>query len=154
MRWLTPLLAVALTVLTGAVLFAAMGYDPIRALRAFFVDPLTSRYGLAELGVKATPLILIATGLAVGFRAGVWNIGAEGQLTLGALAGGSVALLFWNQEGWWILPLMGIAGVAGGMAWAAIPAFLKARFDVNEILVSLMLTYVGLLLLSALIYGP
>ncbi len=154
MRWLTPPFAVLLTVLTGAVLFAAMGYDPILALEAFFVDPLTSRYGLAELGVKATPLILIATGLAVGFRAGVWNIGAEGQLTLGALAGGSVALLFWNQEGWWILPLMGIAGVLGGMAWAAIPAFLKARFDVNEILVSLMLTYVGLLLLSALIYGP
>lgn len=154
MRWLTPPIAVLFTIVTGAILFAAMGYDPIRALRAFFVDPLSSRYGLAELGVKATPLILIATGLAVGFRAGVWNIGAEGQLTLGALAGGSVALLFWNQAGWYVLPLMMLAGVLGGMAWAAIPAFLKARFDVNEILVSLMLTYVGLLLLSALIYGP
>lgn len=154
MRWLTPPLAVLLTVAAGAVLFAAMGYDPVRSLTAFFIQPVNSAYGLAELGVKATPLILIATGLAVGFRAGVWNIGAEGQLTLGALAGGSVALLFWNVAGWWMLPLMMLAGIAGGMAWAAIPAFLKARFDVNEILVSLMLTYVGLLLLSALIYGP
>jgi ABC-type uncharacterized transport system permease subunit len=154
MRWLTPPLAVLLTVTAGAILFAAMGYDPARSLRAFFIAPLSSTYGLAELAVKATPLILIATGLSVGFRAGIWNIGAEGQLTLGALAGGSVALLFWGQAGWYILPLMMIAGVLGGMAWAAIPAFLKARFDVNEILVSLMLTYVGLLLLSALIYGP
>jgi general nucleoside transport system permease protein len=154
MRWLTPPLAVLLTVLAGAGLFAAMGYDPVRALTAFFVAPVSSIYGLGELGVKATPLILIATGLAVGFRAGVWNIGAEGQLTLGALAGGYVGLLFWGQAGWFILPLMMIAGVLGGMAWAAIPAFLKARFEVNEILVSLMLTYVGLLLLSALIYGP
>lgn len=154
MRWLTPPLAVLLTVLAGAVLFAAMGYDPLRSLHAFFIQPISSAYGLAELGVKGTPLILIATGLAVGFRAGVWNIGAEGQLTLGALAGGSVALLFWNVAGWWVLPLMMLAGILGGMAWAAIPAFLKARFDVNEILVSLMLTYVGVLLLSALIYGP
>jgi simple sugar transport system permease protein len=154
MRWLTPPLAVLLTVLAGALLFAAMGYDPVRSLTAFFIQPLNSAYGLAELGVKATPLILIATGLAVGFRAGVWNIGAEGQLTLGALAGGSVGLFFWGQEGGHILPLMMVAAVVGGMAWAAIPAFLKARFDVNEILVSLMLTYVGLLLLSALIYGP
>ncbi len=154
MRWLTPPLAVLLTVLAGAVLFAAMGYDPVSSLTAFFIQPLSSAYGLAELGVKATPLILIAVGLAVGFRAGIWNIGAEGQLTLGALAGGSVGLLFYGQEGWHILPLMMIASVIGGMAWAAIPAFLKARFDVNEILVSLMLTYVGLLLLSALIYGP
>ncbi|MDX6751533.1 ABC transporter permease [Geminicoccaceae bacterium 1502E] len=154
LRWLTPPLAVLLTVAAGFLLFALMGYDPVAALTAFFVSPLTSLYGLAELGVKATPLVLIATGLAMGFRAGVWNIGAEGQLTLGAICAGGVALAFAGSEWPLQLPLMMLAGIAGGMAWAAIPAFLKVRFDVNEILVSLMLTYVGTLLLSFLVYGP
>lgn len=151
---LTPLVATALTVLAGFVLFAALGTEPVAALRAFFVTPLTTAYGLSELGVKATPLVLIATGLAIGFRAGVWNIGAEGQLTLGAITGGGVALALYGQTGPWVLPLMLVGGVLGGMAWAAIPAFLKARLDVNEILVSLMLTYVATLLLSALVHGP
>jgi simple sugar transport system permease protein len=133
MVFVTPLLAVALTIATGFVL---------------------SLYGLAELGIKATPLVLCAIGLAIGFRANVWNIGAEGQLTLGAIVGGGVALVFWNQEGFWILPLMSLGGIVGGMAWAAIPAFLKTRFNVNEILSSLMLTYVATLLLSTLVHGP
>ena len=84
----------------------------------------------------------------------MWNIGAEGQLTLGAVASGGVALLFWGHESSFILPLMMLAGIAGGMLWAAIPAFLKAQLKVNEILTSLMLTYVAGLLLSALVYGP
>ncbi|HEX6144499.1 MAG TPA: ABC transporter permease, partial [Geminicoccaceae bacterium] len=150
----TPLIAVGLTVVAGFVLFALLGRDPVNGLYQFFISPVSTPYGLAELGVKATPLILIALGLAVGFRAGIWNIGAEGQLTLGAIAGGGVALLFWNVDGLWVLPLMVIAGVLGGMAWAAVPAFLKARFEVNEILVSLMLTYVATLLLSLLVHGP
>ena len=154
MLYLTPPLSVALTVAVGAVMFALMGYDPPRALHAFFVAPLLSAYSLSELAVKAAPLVLIAVGLAAGFRANVWNIGAEGQLIMGAIAGGGVGLLFWGQEGFWILPLMGLAGVLGGMAWAAIPAFLKARFDVNEILTSLMLTYVASLTLSTLVFGP
>jgi simple sugar transport system permease protein len=155
MRVLTPLLAVALSVLAGAGLFAALGHAPLPALWAFFVGPVTSTYGLAELAVKATPLILCALGLAMGFRAGVWNIGAEGQLTLGAIAGGGLAaMVFYDSSAPWLLPLMLIAGTAAGMAWAAIPAFLRTRFGVNEILVSLMLTYVAVLLLSALVHGP
>lgn len=154
LRWLTPLLAVLLTVIAGFLLFALMGFDPVAGLVAFFVSPITSLYGLAELGVKATPLVLIATGLAMGFRAGVWNIGAEGQLTLGAICAGGVALLFGGSEWPLQLPLMVLAGIAGGMAWAAIPAFLRVRLAVNEILVSLMLTYVATLLLSFLVYGP
>lgn len=150
----TPVVAVALTIVTGFVLFAVMGYDPFLSLYHFFVSPLLSTYGLAELAIKATPLVLIGTGLAIGFRASVWNIGAEGQLTLGAIAGGGIALWAGQQEGAWILPAMAIAGVLGGMAYAAIPAFLKTRFDVNEILTSLMLTYVATLLLSLLVYGP
>jgi general nucleoside transport system permease protein len=152
--YLSPVLAVAMTVLTGFVLFAALGQDPLPALYHFGVSPLTTLYGVSELLVKAAPLIMIAVGLAVGFRANVWNIGAEGQLTVGAIAAGVVALNFWGEEGVWVLPLMSLAGVLGGMAYAAVPAFLKTRFDVNEILTSLMLTYVATLLLSALVFGP
>ena len=150
----TPVLAVILTVVTGFFLFVLMGYDPFASLYHFFVSPLLTVFGLSELMVKAAPLIIIGVGLAIGFRANVWNIGAEGQLTVGAIAGGGVALLFWGDEGVWILPLVCLAGVLGGMLYAAIPAFLKTRFDVNEILTSLMLTYVGTLFLSALVYGP
>ncbi len=154
MIYLTPLIAVTLTVLAGTVLFAALGYDAGRALYAFFLEPISTRYGVGELVVKATPLTLIAVGLAQGFRANVWNIGAEGQLILGALCGGGVALALYEVEGWWVLPLMTLAGIAGGMAWAAIPAYLRTRFNATEILTSLMLTYVAALLLSLLIHGP
>lgn len=150
----SPLLAVALTVASGFALFALLGLDPGRTLYEFLVAPLTSFQSLTELGVKGAPLALIATGLAVGFRANVWNIGAEGQLVAGAIAAGGVALAFWNETGWWILPLMALASVAGGMAWAAIPAFLRTRFGVNEILTSLMLTYVATLILQMLVFGP
>jgi len=150
----TPFLAVVLTVITGFFLFIAMGYNAPAALFSFFVSPLLSLYGLSELMVKAAPLIMIGVGLAVGFRANVWNIGAEGQLTVGALAGGGVALAFWGDAGLWLLPLMCLAGILGGMAYASIPAFLKTRWGVNEILTSLMLTYVATLTLSTLVYGP
>ncbi|GAB4223965.1 MAG: ABC transporter permease [Kiloniellaceae bacterium] len=150
----TPLLAVALTVLAGFFIFLAMGYDPFLSLYHFFISPLLTVYGLSELMVKAAPLIMIGVGLAIGFRANVWNIGAEGQLTMGAVAGGCVALAFWGEETALTLPLMCLAGIAGGLAYAAIPAFLKTRFGVNEILTSLMLTYVATLFLSTLVYGP
>ncbi len=150
----TPLLAVALTVVTGFFIFLAMGYDPFLSLYHFFVSPLLTVYGWSELMVKGAPLIMIGVGLAVGFRANVWNIGAEGQLTMGAVAGGAVALAFWGEETALTLPLMCLAGIAGGMAYGAIPAFLKTRFGVNEILTSLMLTYVATLFLSTLVYGP
>jgi simple sugar transport system permease protein len=150
----TPLLAVALTVVAGFFIFLAMGHDPFLSLYHFFISPLQSLYGWSELFVKGAPLIMIGVGLAVGFRANVWNIGAEGQLTMGAIAGGVVALAFWGEETFLTLPLMCLAGIAGGMAYAAIPAFLKTRFGVNEILTSLMLTYVATLFLSTLVYGP
>ncbi len=152
--WLTPALAVVCTLAAAAVLFALLGKPPLVTLQTMFVAPLLSEQGLAELALKASPLVLIAVGLAAGFRAGVWNIGAEGQFTMGAIAGGGVALAAYGQEGAWILPAMAVAGVLGGMAWAAIPALLRTRFGVNEILVSLMLTYVAGLFLSWLVLGP
>src|SRR5688572_6013714 len=144
MRYASPLIATGLTLLMGFVLFAALGKNPLAAFHAFFVAPVSSINGLAELLLKASPLVLIATGLAVGFRANVWNIGAEGQLTIGAIAAGGLALLPAASDGpAWLLPAMIAAGALGGMAWAAAPALLRTRFNANEILVSLMLTYVA-----------
>ena len=152
---LSPLLAVGLTLLAGSVLFALLGFPPVKAMTAFFIKPLDSAYGLAELAVKATPLLLCAIGLAVGFRANIWNIGAEGQLLMGAIAGSGVALFLRPENGApWVLPAMFVAGALGGMAWAAIPAFLKLRFNASEILTSLMLTYVAGLFLRWLVNGP
>ncbi len=153
MVYATPVIAVGLTIAAGLVLFALLGKAPVRAITLIFIEPLTSLRSVSELLVKATPLILIAIGLSFGFRAGVWNIGAEGQFTIGALTGGSVALAVYPAEGPWLLPLMSLAGILGGMAWAAIPAYLRTRFNANEILVSLMLVYVAVLLLSVLIHG-
>ncbi|MBV1694695.1 MAG: ABC transporter permease [Hyphomicrobiales bacterium] len=150
----TPVMALGFTLVAGFVMFALLGKDPVRALGLIFVSPLTSLRGLSELTVKATPLILIAVGLSVGFRAGVWNIGAEGQFALGAISSGSVALWAWPGGGPLLLPAMCLAGIAGGMLWAAIPALLRTRFGTNEILVSLMLVYVAVLLLSLLVHGP
>lgn len=149
-----PLMAVALTLIAGGVLFAALGFDPFEALYTFFITPLSSAYGVAELAVKAAPLALCGVGLALGFRANVWNIGAEGQLILGAIFAGGVALWAGEDGGWWLLPLMGLAAVVGGALWGAIPALFKTAFNASEILVSLMLTYVAELLLSLLLHGP
>ncbi len=135
MRFGAPLFAALAMLITGACVFAAMGQQPFSALYLFFVDPLMSAYGMGELLLKATPLMLCALGLAHGFRANVWNIGAEGQLTLGAIAGGGVALFWGAALGKFALPVMLCAGVLGGMAWAAIPAVLRTRFNTSEILV-------------------
>ncbi len=154
MLYLTPLIAVVLTMVAGAIIFSVIGYNGLAAVREIFITPIVDSDKWQDLGVKAAPLILIGTGLAIGFRANVWNIGAEGQYIAGGLAGTGVALATWGLEGWWILPLMCIAGVVGGMAYAAIPAFLRTRLQVNEILTSLMLTYVAIQLLNYLMRGP
>lgn len=151
-KWASPLIAVTATVAIGFALFPAMGKNPFDAFHAFFVKPLDSLYGVGELLLKASPLMMIATGLAAGYRANVWNIGAEGQLTLGAIAGGGVALALHGVDSPLVLPLMMAAGVAGGVAWAAIPAWLRTRFNANEILTSLMLVYVATLTLSLLVH--
>ena len=151
-----PLIAALATLCVGFVVFSALGKNPLVAFDAFFIAPIATRYGVAELLLKASPLMLIATGLAIGYRANVWNIGAEGQLTLGALAGGGVALAVGDTEvsPALLLPTMFVAGAAAGMLWAAIPAWLRTRFNANEILTSLMLVYVATLLLSWLVHGP
>src|SRR5690606_21881726 len=144
--WGTPFLAVLLTMIAGGALFAMLGKDPVAVVRTIFWDPLLGEYAFylrGQLLVKAGPLTLIAVGLALGFRAGIWNIGAEGQYIMGAIFGASVGLAVYPTESRWIFPLMILAGGFGGWVWAMIPAILKTRFNTNEILVSLMLVYVA-----------
>jgi len=149
-----PLLALLLTVVIGVLLFTALGKDPVKGLQVFFWEPLSSGYRLGELMVKATPLLIIALGLAVCFRSNVWNIGAEGQFIVGAIAAGGVALMAGKETGRWIVIAVVFAGIAGGMLWAAITALLRDRFNASEILVSLMLVYIAEQLLNYLVFGP
>lgn len=154
LRWGSPLLAVVLTVVTGFLLFAALGQDPVQALYTFFVAPLETVRGWTEIAVKMTPLLLCAAGLVVCFKANVWNIGAEGQLVFGAITGGLVALQADASTGPWFVILVMCASAAGGALWGAVTALLRHRFHANEILVSLMLVYVAQFLLAWCVQGP
>jgi simple sugar transport system permease protein len=157
MSLLSPLLALAVTVLIGVGLFVLLGKDPLRGLQVFFIEPLKNLSALSELSVKATPLVLIALGLALCFRSNVWNIGAEGQFVVGALCAGWVAMQAGPDTAALgrgiVVPIL-LAGVLGGMFWAGIVALLRDRFNANEILVSLMLVYVAEMVLGYLVYGP
>jgi simple sugar transport system permease protein len=154
MQWAAPVAAVALTLIFGLALFAALGIPPLRAMHALFLEPLSNLNGWSELLLKASPLCLIALGLAIGFRSNIWNVGAEGQMYLGAICATGLAIHFQTSWGAALLPAMVLAGAIGGMLWASIVAFLRARFAASEILVSLMLTYVADLMLKYLVYGP
>jgi general nucleoside transport system permease protein len=150
----SPFLALALTIVTAAVIFATRGNNPLHALYVFFIEPLTAMWTVEQLLVKAAPLVLIGAGLSVAYRANVWNIGAEGQLTAGAIFAGAIPIYFPTWQSPLGLILMLVFGVLGGMAWGAIPAYLRNRFNANEILTSLMLVYVVGLLLDWLVRGP
>ncbi|MGO3714592.1 ABC transporter permease [Alcaligenes aquatilis] len=155
MAWCSPLLAVLLTMVVAGTLFWSLGKDPLAGLNVFFLEPLRDLNGWAEVGVKLIPLLLISVGLAICFRANIFNIGAEGQLVMGALAAGAFVLQVDNGDngGFFLISVALACGMLGGMAWAAIVAFLKDRFNANEILVSLMLVYVAQHLLSYLVHG-
>ncbi len=152
----TPVLAVLLTMLAGGAMFAFLGSDPLVAIRTIFWDPIFGEFAFyyrGQLLVKAAPLVLIAIGLSLGFRAGIWNIGAEGQYIVGAICGAALGLAFYPTENRLIFPAMVIAGAFGGWLWAMIPAILKTRFNTNEILVSLMLVYVAEAMLASVSSG-
>jgi len=152
----TPVIAVVVTMIAGGLLFAALGKNPVEAIRTIFYDPLFGEFSFyyrPQLLVKGGPLILIAIGLSLGFRAGIWNIGAEGQYILGAICGAAVGLAFYPLDSFIVFPLMILAGLLGGMLWSMIPALLKVKFGTNEILVSLMLVYVAEQLLASMSLG-
>ena len=150
----SPLIAIAVTMVLCGALFVALGRDPLRGLGLFFIEPFRSVRALGELAIKATPLLLIGLGLALSFRANIWNIGAEGQFILGAVCGGRVALAATEDTSGAIVVAIAIAGALGGMAWASVTALLRDRFGASEILVSLMLVYVAEQLLGYLVFGP
>lgn len=151
-----PLLAVLATMAFGGLLFMALGKDPFEAIRTIFWEPLFGEFAFfyrPQLLIKGAPLVLIAIGLSLGFKAGIWNIGAEGQYIMGALFGAGVGLAFYPMESAFIFPLMVIAGAFGGWLWAMIPAVLRVKFGTNEILVSLMLVYVAEQFLASMSLG-
>ncbi|MCG8610628.1 MAG: ABC transporter permease [Pseudomonadales bacterium] len=151
---MSPILAIVLTLLSGAVLFAVLGHPPLHALYTFFVAPLEDVYGWTELGVKVAPLLLCAMGLMLCFKAKVWNIGAEGQFILGGLGGGYIALELLQVESFWVLPAVIIFGSLCGLLWAGLAALLKTRFGANEILTTIMLNYIALNALLYAVHGP
>ena len=152
----TPLLAVVATMVFGGLLFALLGKDPLVAIKTIFWDPIFGEFSFfyrPQLLIKGAPLVLIAIGLSLGFKAGIWNIGAEGQYIMGALFGAGIGLAFYPAEGFYVFPLMVLAGAFGGWLWAMIPALLKVKFGTNEILVSLMLVYVAEQFLASMSLG-
>src|SRR6202046_5680526 len=152
---ISPLIAIGLTIVTSTILFAMLGKNPILALHAYFIAPLSDSYSLQEIAVKATPLIMIAVGLSLCYLANVWNIGAEGQFLIGAVAGSWLAVKTnGTGAGPWVLPAMLLLGAAAGALYALIPAICKVKFGASEILTSLMLVYVADLFLDYLVRGP
>src|SRR5579871_3088633 len=154
MQLAVPLIAALLTLAIGFLIFGLVGRDPLQAMHAFFIEPVSTANGVSELLLKASPLCLIGLGLAISYRANVWNIGAEGQMYLGGIFATGIAIHFQQSWGAATLPAMVIAGAVGGMLWASLTAVCRAQLHANEILVSLMLTYVANLLIKYLVFGP
>jgi simple sugar transport system permease protein len=151
----SPLIAIALTLVTMGALFMLLGKNPLTALGVYFIEPLTDAYTLEEIAVKATPLVMIAIGLSLCYIANIWNIGAEGQFLAGAVAGSWLAVdTNGTGVGHWVLPVMLLLGALGGAVYALIPAICKVRFGASEILTSLMLVYVADLGMDYLVRGP
>lgn len=154
MAILSPFIALGLTIIAGGIIFALRGFNPLSALYVYFLEPFTAMWSIEQLIVKATPLVLIGCGLAIAYLANVWNIGAEGQLTMGAVAGGMIPVLFPTWQSPLVIVLMLIFGALGGALYGAVPGYLRNRFNANEILTSLMLVYVAQLFLDWLVRGP
>ncbi len=154
MLWLSPLLAAVLTLVCGSLLFLALGLSPVKTLHTLLIAPISDWYGVSELLVKTLPILLCALGLAVAYQARIWNIGAEGQLLLGALAGSAVAVNIIDWESRWALVWVLAAGTLAGAAWGGLTAWLRTQFNANEILTSIMLNYIALNLLLYFVHGP
>ncbi|SEG19156.1 ABC transporter permease [Vibrio hangzhouensis] len=154
MAWISPFIAIVLTMLTSSLIFMLLDVSPVKAFNVFIIQPFSDAYNIGELLVKSTPLLLCAVGLAICYRANIWNIGAEGQLLVGAIATTYVAINATETSGFGLLFLALLAGIAAGMAWAAIPTFLNRAFHTNIILTTIMLNYIGLYTLLWAVHGP
>ena len=156
-RWSTPVLVLAAILITfaitaGPILLA--GANPIEAYALFVIAPLTSGFTALEVLVTATPILFTGAAVAIAFRAGYWNIGAEGQLLLGAIAAAGVGMVVGGLPPLVALPVMIAAGALAGAAWALVPAILRIRFGIDEVVTTLLLNPVALLLVNGLLHGP
>jgi len=154
MKIASPILAIFLTLIFGSILFSALGKDPAQAMHVLLIAPLSDLYNIGEMFVKMGPLLLCAVGLSLCYRANLWNIGAEGQLLMGALGGSAAALAFIDSTSAFALPITLLCGIASGMAWAAFPTYLKLKFNSNLILTTIMFNYIALYLLLWAVHGP
>lgn len=152
--FVVPVVTILLSALVCSGVILLLGKSPAVAMRAFLISPFVSWYSLSEVLLKFGPLLLIAQALAIGFRAKVWNIGAEGQMVIGAICASAVPVFFNDNESGFILPIMIVLGALGGMLWAGLAAFLRVKFNANEILVTLMLSSVAFQILFYLVLGP
>jgi general nucleoside transport system permease protein len=151
---LMPILAVLAALLIGAVMMALLRVDPIQAYLELIGGAFGSVSGLTQSIVKATPLLLVGLGIVIAFRANVINIGGEGQIILGALAGTWFSLAFRDWPGWLLIPATMLSGFVAGGVWGFIPGILKARLGVNEILSTVMMNAIALQLMNYLLRGP
>ncbi|MCK8486268.1 ABC transporter permease [Paenibacillus sp. MBLB2552] len=152
--WWTPVLSVLLALLLCAGFIAVNGMNPWTVYAKMWNGAFGTGYGLTETLVKAIPLLLCGLGIAVAYRISVWNIGAEGQLTAGAIAATAVTIYFPEIPAVWSIPLMLVLGVAAGAFWGLLTAIPRIYFGVNELITSLMLNYVALLALDYFVIGP
>ena len=152
--WVIPLASVALGLLVGAFILLGAGVNPIAAYREMAVETFGNSQGLSEVLVLATPLMLCGLGVMLSFKMLFWNIGAEGQLYMGAFATTWVILTGWEGPAWAMIPVMILAAMIAGALWALIPALLKVKLNVNEIITTLLMNYIAILWVGYLVYGP
>ena len=154
LRPLLPLAAVVITFLLTATLVVMVDANPLEAYYYFLVNPLSSRVSAIEVLVKATPLLLTGAAVTFAFVAGYWNIGAEGQLLAGATAATAIGIQMHGVSPWVAIPLMGIGSFAAGMLWALVPALMRVKLAIDEVVTTLLLNSVALFIVSALLNGP
>ncbi len=155
-RWLVyaiPFISIAVSLLFVGLLLLAVGVNPVDAYMTMFSRSFGSKFGLTELFVKTAPIVLTGLAVAIPLRAGLWNIGAEGQLYMGAFAASFIAL-YVSLPPPLVLPAMALAAAFMGLLWASLPGILKAKFDLNEIISTLLLNYVAIYWVDYLVYGP
>ena len=151
---LTPIAAILLSLLIGAILITAVDVNPLRAYAALLTGAFGSLNGFSETLVKATPLMLVGLGIVFAFRTRIWNIGGEGQLLLGALGATLAGLYLGGLPSWLLLPATILAGFLFGGLWGAMAGFLKARYGTNEIIVTIMMNYIALYGVSFMNHVP
>lgn len=156
--WITQILvllaALVCALLVGAVFILLAKSDPVKAYGVMFTGPFSSKFGISETLVRAVPLLLVGLGIVISFRSGILNIGAEGQILIGAIAASAAATVFSQWPGVFLLPLVLLSGCAGGALWGGIAGWLKARLAVNEILSTVMLNQIAFQMYIFLIRGP